>query len=174
MDLTNQFHIVIQKLQSLSSIKSGQYWNTSDQRPQAPGLLTSLWRTLYIFESREFNLEDIKTSIESAFDLIDDLYNSENYDLATELQTELLHCRYGILNLKTIYHDSIPTKQEIDRIVSSIKSKFIKMNETYNGLYPMINYISPNKPVQFVRSDPIKINHNETLQDISDIEFNSL
>ena len=147
MDLSNRFNIIIKKLQSISNIKSGEYWSTIDQRPQQASMITSIIRTISLWECREFNLEDIKTSIESAFDLIDDLCSSgQDIELICLLQTELLNCRHGILNLKTIYYNSETTKTEIDQIVKSIKSQFIKVSERFINIYPnMVQYMSPAK-----------------------------
>ena len=162
MDLTNRFKSTIHKLQALSSIQSGQYWNTGTQSPQVPGILTSVWRTLYVYECREINLEDIRISIESTFDLIDNLYFNADYDLAIQLQNELLSCRYGILNLKIIYHDCDYTKKQINNIVVCIKDKFTDLSEKHTGC-PIVIYKSP-----IIHSDPVKI-----LTPV-DIDFNIL
>ena len=70
MDLNSRYNAIIKKIQSISTIQSGQYWSTSYQRPQFPSLFNSFSRTLHPSECREYNLQDIETSYDTAFTLI--------------------------------------------------------------------------------------------------------
>ena len=131
MDLTSRYNHTIKKLQSISAIQSGQYWNTTQQRPQTPGILTTIYRTMYTSECRDYNIQDIKISYETAFELIRYLYEKRENKKILKLDSEIINSIYAINNLKTVYHDSEITKMEIDRMYIDIKNKYYEIQDKY-------------------------------------------
>lgn len=123
-ELLNRYEELSKKINNISIIKPGQRWSTTYQRAEYPSMMSRIYRTLNYDECREFNLEDIRTTISNAYYLAQELKTNNREDLAARLCSEMLNCCYGINNLKTIYHDSNPTKNDIDHIINDIVRNF--------------------------------------------------
>ncbi len=144
-------------LRGFSSIKFGEYWNTTTCSPQKANILTTLTRTFwYTSENREVTIQHISTLIEQAFSVLQDMYNHLEHEtnleyqlilkgIIQEIQVNILKCQDGILNLKGVYYKDEETKTEIDGLIADIKRRFDKSLDAC-PIDTGVQYADPHPP----------------------------
>lgn len=126
---------MITKLKAISSIKAGDKWNTYCEAPQKPGIIQKISRTIwYISEDKAFNLADLESSVDTAFDILQDIKNSSVYATGEEqiryftvsqrIRQSVLSARDGISNLKITYHENEAVIFKIENIIKKIKDNY--------------------------------------------------
>lgn len=153
---------IISKLKSMSSIRAGDRWNTYEESPQKPSIRTKISRTIwYSGEERRINLADINSTIETSFNVLDDIYGHlaqhpnmseidivKYKDIIRNIKLNILSARDGILNLKVAYHDDGSTCYQIDLTITSIKDKYQSLLDRYVDVdgNDIIQYRTPPRP----------------------------
>lgn len=137
ISINNRSEQIILELKSISSIKFGDYWNTTKCSPQKANLITSISRSFwYINESRELTIKYLENLINNVFLLINDIYfeignlnlelNNELSNILSILYVLLVDVQTGISNLKGIYHKDNEMIKKIDNVLDDIKIKYHK------------------------------------------------
>jgi hypothetical protein len=159
------------ELRAFSSLKYGDYWNTSTCSPQKPNIWTSIMRTIwYTSENRDLAIQHVKTLVEISFSVLEDMYNHIKYETnieyqitlkhnIQELQVGILKSQDGILNLQGAYYKDEDTKTELTNLISEIKTRFTKSLQDC-PIETGVKYIEPQiipPIIQKTKTAPIPI-----------------
>lgn len=117
------------KLKAIASIQAGDKWNTYTSMPQKPGLKTSLLRTFWYYsEDKKINIADIKNTITSAVNMLEELIlmYSEDFDSTEQMYSLKLNINSaleGVNNLKVVYSYDATTVYEINNLIEEILAR---------------------------------------------------
>ena len=150
--LITRSQIIISDLTSLSKIKFGDRWDTYYKMPHKPGLVNKALRQVAWItrdEGRTITIEFIKTSLDTAFTLLEEL--KAEIDRAPEfklialwknIKQAILLSQTGIVNLRGAYFADEDTKSDINSIIEYIKKRFTNF-AFENAAIDDIRYASP-------------------------------
>lgn len=126
----------ISRLKFIGKIKKGEKINIKDMYVQPNNIITKINRSFVNVDNRNNTLSFILETIKKSFDeLISHLNKSDNnlfdYNISTNMISDLENSKVGLLNLKDTYNDDLMFCCKVDTIIQDIDARLEEIKSRY-------------------------------------------